>query len=282
MLSADCARRRMAPSCAPSAVSSKLMLVSAVGTVLIAILGILIGAHVSSTHAEWTALILTVETHVNRVHDELQGLFDAVCMPTKAMKLPDPASQTVGNVNVPSCSKIYEEFGPYYGNLNMLIVEAWFAKILPMLRHQASAWLLPHAALLQVHDELVNLDGRSSTMAGAIFVRQLWSSGWPSDAALMIGIHRMPRHKRGMRGRRGHAGPPVTETIIDRVKGWCNKHKLRRLFVCPYKEIQPRLMQRGFVAISADNSVADLSFGHLELAKVCEDGMLMVARPAER
>ena len=240
------------------------------------LLCVLVAMRLASHHSEWAALVQSVEEHVDRVHDELQQLFNDRCAPEPPMELPHPRSQAVGNVNVPACSDIEASVGQYYGNLHMLLVEAWLHKILPtLLTHEASAVWLPHAALLHVHDDPVFVDGSTSTLAGAIFVLQLrQASGWPSDAAMMIGIHRMPRHKRGARGR------PVAGAIVERAKSWCNERHLRRLFVCPYQELKSRLELQGFALSRAteEPATAALRFGNLALNDVCEEGTLLVAR----
>jgi hypothetical protein len=112
--------------------------------------------------------------------------------------------------------------------------------------------------------------------AGAIFVMQLsWRSSWmPSDAAMMIGIHRMPRHKQWAQSVRPKP-PPVTEELIGLVKRWSVERCLRRLFVCPYEELVNRLASQGFTS-SPLALGASLAFGHLPLADVCEDGRLMM------
>lgn len=233
---------------------------------------------------EWAALATQVERHVELVHAQIQEMFDAACEPDPPMQLPAPHSQSIGDVNVPSCAALDQTYGLYYGNLNMLLVEAWLHKILPSLRGDHVVGSADGAALLTVHSgQLASAGG--STVSGAIFVRQLSQKieslsptlDWPSDAAMMIGIHRMPRHKR--LGREMHPKPaPVTEEIVGRVKQWAAERYLRRLFVCPYQELERRLASQGF----APSHEKALSFGHLPLAEVCEDGRLMMLELAER
>eukprot|EP00966_Prymnesium_polylepis_P074417 1727179-Prymnesium_polylepis.1 len=115
-------------------------------------------------------LLARVELHIEVVHAELQQLFDRTCAPERVVRVPPPAEQEQGNINVPSCAA-FERVGlqSYYGNLNMLLVEAWQWKILPTLRAQQDSrrwWRrAPRSELLTVQS-----DGR---LAGAIFVQQL-------------------------------------------------------------------------------------------------------------
>ena len=73
----------------------------------------------------------------------------------------------------------------------------------------------------------------------------------PSDAAMMIGIHRMPRHKQLGRTMRPRP-PPVTDKLVGLVKHWCSERNLRRLFVCPYEELGDRLASHGFASSAVD------------------------------
>ena len=86
-----------------------------------------------------SALQAQVEAHVARVHGELQEMVTSLCPTDLTLDVPSPWGQQQRgeagqerNVNVPSCDKLRETgLEAYYGNLNMLLVEAWLAKILP-------------------------------------------------------------------------------------------------------------------------------------------------------
>ena len=226
---------------------------------------------------DWAALVADVEMHVEEVHGQLQLMFTDLCKPDPPVFIMPPDEQKVGDIHVPSCAALQERFGAYYGNLNMLLVEAWIHKILPTLRQLASTWVwlpvLPHVVL---RAESTSASSVGMMTAGAIFVMQLsWRSSWmPSDAAMMIGIHRMPRHKQWVHSVRPKP-PPVTEELIGLVKRWSAERRLRRLFVCPYEELINRLASQGFTS-SPLAIGASLAFGHLPLADVCEDGRLMM------
>ena len=153
-----------------------------------------------------SALQAQVEAHVALVHGELQEMVTSLCPTDPALGVPSPWEQQreeagqERNVNVPSCDKLRETgLEAYYGNLNMLLVEAWLAKILPALRRP-----LQRGKILQVPSaELITLQA-DGLLGGAIFVQQLrLPTGAAAPAAMMLGIHRLPRHKamRQMLGR---------------------------------------------------------------------------------
>ena len=82
-----------------------------------------------------------VEAHVALVHGELQEMLTSLCPTDPALHVPSPWAQQrtetglEREVNVPSCARLHETgLETYYGNLNMLLAEAWLAKILPALR----------------------------------------------------------------------------------------------------------------------------------------------------
>ena len=211
-----------------------------------------------------------MEAHIAEVHHELQALFETVCKPDSAIRVPHPSEQQRGDINVPSCEPLQRAgLSDYYGNINMVLTEAWQWKILPAVLEQRAVhwWWRPRSDLITVHapDQL--------RLAGAIFVQQLLADGAPTPAALMIGIHRMPAHK--LLGRLpGTARPAliVTDALVERVKQWSRRYHIKQLFVCPYQELGPRLQQLGFTSV-ADPS---LSFGAHPLRDLCEDGLLYV------
>ena len=152
-----------------------------------------------------------------------------------------------GDLNVPTCDALRESgLEEYYGNLNMLLVEAWLGKIEPALR--AADELRPSAvaALLRSSPaaELLTLEA-DGVLGGGIFVQQLRRGGRSAPVAMMIGIHRLPRHK-AMRRLLGRAPSVViTDAIVERVKAWCTARRVATLMVCPYQGLTERLQQLG-------------------------------------
>ena len=105
-----------------------------------------------------SALIERVEAHIRAVHAEIQELLTYAC---DGGVVPSPYQQKQGDVDVPSCAALRERgLEEYYGNVNMLLVEAWLGKILPALRAAP-----PAAELLTVRSD--------GLLAGAIFAAQL-------------------------------------------------------------------------------------------------------------
>lgn len=220
-----------------------------------------------------------VEGHVALVHDELQELLDALCPTEPALQLPSPWEQEQGNVNVPSCDRLVDTgLEAYYGNLNMLLVEAWLGKILPSLQAVESG-ARPSAELLKLQADGV--------LGGAIFVQQLRLPGPGAaagggqylalaPAAMMIGIHRLPRHK-AMRQLRGRAPEVVvTDAIVAQAKAWCAAHRIPRLLVCPYTELRDRLRPLGFAPAPVE--AGDYLFGDARVVgDLCEEAQLLEA-----
>ena len=165
-------------------------------------------------------------------------LFLDICDPERALgdMLPDYSR---AEVNVPSCEGLHASgLESYYGNLHILLSEAWEAKILASLRA-----LTRKGSASQLRAELVTVHG-DDTLAGAIFVEQLLVRGMPSRAALMIGIHRMPRHKamRQLQGRLPSLN--VTVALVEAVRAWClGEPDIDTLLVCPYGGIEGRLLE---------------------------------------
>ena len=104
-----------------------------------------------------------------------------------------------------------------------------------------------------------------------------------TDAAMMIGIHRMPRHKtmRALGQQRPRIS--VTYTIVSRVVEWCKAHRIARLVACPYDELPKRLQALGFVKfVRVPDPARSYTLGTLELrADVCEDAALHVLDVAQ-
>ena len=149
-------------------------------TVVLAAAGVhrMRGAHDAHCRAgACSALQAQVEAHVALVHRELQEMVTFLCPIEPALRVPSPWEQQHGSrslgahdVNVPSCARLRETgLEAYYGNLNMLLVEAWLGKILRALQHVEA----PKA-------ELITLDA-DGLLGGAIFVQQL---RLPTDCTL--------------------------------------------------------------------------------------------------
>ena len=219
-------------------------------------------------------LMARIESHVATVHEELQEVFTRLCAPRgdpPNARVPYPSEQEVGDVNTPTCRALQDSGAEsYYGHMNMLLVEAWLHKILRGLRLLAAselATLRPRAALLTVDDDGV--------LGGGIFVMQLLSDGALTNAAMMIGVHRMPRHKfhRAIGGQ-----PPrlsVTNALVTRAVEWSRDRGFARLMVCPYAELPPRLRALGFLP-TADPAPA-YALGTLDMREdVCEEAALHV------
>ena len=228
-----------------------------------------------------SALQAQVEAHVARVHGELQEMVTSLCPTDLTLDVPSPWGQQQRgeagqerNVNVPSCDKLRETgLEAYYGNLNMLLVEAWLAKILPGLRRP-----LQRGKILQVPKaELITLQA-DGLLGGAIFVQQLrLPTGAAAPAAMMLGIHRLPRHK-AMRQMLGRAPETVvTDALVAKVKAWCVAQRIERLVVCPYSELSARLQALGFApAVKAGPAYL---FGDVPVAgELCEEAGLFETR----
>jgi hypothetical protein len=221
-----------------------------------------------------------IDGHMERVNMELQAMFDRMCKPNPPVSLPSIATQRaqsdgLWNLNLPSCIEITTaELDPYYGNMFMLLIEAWRGKIIPTLEAMMEAPVerQPQAALLTV-----DADGMR---AGAIYVQQLHHQGQLTRTAMMIGIHRLPKHKmlkvdRAM-GTIGRSTVVVTDKVIDRVRAWGLEHRMTRLIVCPYQEIKGRVRKLGFQPV---DDLDGFTFGELALKAsksggVCEESSL--------
>ena len=187
------------------------------------------------------ALRERVVTHIGNVHGELQLLVKSLC--GSGARVPSPWEQLRGDVNVPSCAAMQEaKLEEYHGNLNMLLVEAWLGKVMPTLHkvrwYSWMPWDVPRSELITLRAD--GVDG------GAIFVQQLGLDGGAASAAMMIGIHRLPRHKamRKLAGRAPTAA--IVPGVVDKVKEWCFQRGIATLLVCPYQGMGPKLQSLGF------------------------------------
>ena len=227
----------------------------------------------AAASTSWEALAHRVATHVHTARRAAHQLFLDICDPERALgdMLPDYSR---AEVNVPSCEGLHASgLESYYGNLHILLSEAWEAKILASLRA-----LTRKGSASQLRAELVTVHG-DDTLAGAIFVEQLLVRGMPSRAALMIGIHRMPRHKamRQLQGRLPSLN--VTVALVEAVRAWClGEPDIDTLLVCPYGGIEGRLLEMGFATVPSmryhDHTLADQSL----TTDVCEESSLLEDR----
>lgn len=224
-----------------------------------------------------------VSSHIDGLVTEIKEMFIHFCQPTEAVRA---TVLSPDNVNVPSCQALADaNLETYYGNINLLVAEAWRSKILPSLEFVASQPKTfprpPRSHLLLVHETSVDND---SIVAGGIFLSQLvaWMHGEAvvTDMALMIGIHRTPKHKM-----RRHLGQRpdinVTNAIVERAQEWTTTNGLSTLFVCPLSgdggALRSRLAALGFADQEAAPRVA---LGQLDVqGDVCEASAIMAWFP---
>ena len=143
-------------------------------------------------------MLTTVTDHIHALAQETRGLFVHFCRPDPATLA--AASFTPGEVNVPSCAALRDAgLETYYGNINMLMAEAWQSKIVPALQGLQNIKLQRSPAEPDMQMVLVREPADEDAVAGGVFVSQLirWQDHQPQLArvALMIGLHRTPRHK---------------------------------------------------------------------------------------
>ena len=92
-----------------------------------------------------TTLVERVEAHIRAVHAEIQELLTYAC---DGGVVPSPYAQKQGDVDVPSCAAPRERgLEEYYGNVNMLLVEAWLGNrwqpaIITSVWHREKGWPL--------------------------------------------------------------------------------------------------------------------------------------------
>ena len=148
----------------------------------------------------WAVPTANVDAHLRSIHAELQTMLDRTC--GGEARVPSPWAQTEGDVHVPSCAALAKlGLERYYAILNMLLVEAWVGKILPALRALAAGDAGSDRDDVPADLITVRADGTAAgDLGGAIFAAELRADK-PADvsdgqkAALMLGIHRTPRHK---------------------------------------------------------------------------------------
>merc|ERR1712224_999737 len=109
-----------------------------------------------------------VVQHVKAITSEIFDMFTHFCQPSHPEKL--TADFARDEVDVPSCLALRAAgLETYYGNINLLMAEAWRGKIIPSLQTLSSRpeLLQPAAELLVVREPA---DGMA---AGAIYISQL-------------------------------------------------------------------------------------------------------------
>ena len=227
-----------------------------------------------------------VMDHLKILADEAHDMFIHFCQPSDPSKL--TATYARDEVEIPSCSALREAgLEGYYGNINMLMEEAWIAKIhtsLQFLSHQPDL-PQPAAELLLVREPADGL------LAGGIFISQLLQympDGYAvlSDVALMIGIHRTPKHKM-LRHVGRQPDVNVTQAIVQRAQQWAADKKLSALYVCPLEgdggALRARLADLGFRDEDDAPDRGHLALGNLALrGDVCEEAVLMAYRPVQQ
>ena len=237
----------------------------------------------------WVSLKERIEKHVDLMHTQAHLMFMHFCRPT------DPESHKKsfarGEVSVPSCPELRDAgMEQYYGNVNLLLAEAWSYKILDETLTRLAPLSRRPAASLQIVREPYD-----SMVAGGIFVSQLFHSrdahdngeSVLADAALMIGIHRAPRHKMIRRlGRTPDIN--VTNELVAAAQRWTIQQQLSTLLVCPLNgdggSLRARLVALGFVPEEESASpVPRFRLGEQDLRNdVCEEAKLMVFHAADQ
>ena len=248
-------------------------------------------------------LLNDVEQHMMKMSGEVIQLFVHFCKPSDVGALIRAYDRIHGKsteeVEVPSCSELREAgLEEYYGNINMLLVEAWRGKIIASLQSltKQPELPLPSAELLLVREPADDM------AAGGIFITQLIQKDADgkmalAPSALMIGIHRMPRHKMlsyvDGAGRRPAVN--VTPAIVERAQQWIVTNELRSLLVCPLAgdggALRARLVALGFREHAQDSPywgphtgrLYRYKLGTLDLAEdVCQEAGLMAWSPQEK
>jgi hypothetical protein len=231
----------------------------------------------------WSALALRVEQHVGEMQEETLAMFAFVCEVYDATKHKKTFSPN--EVQVPSCPAMVERgLERYYGNVHLLLAEAWRAKILGGLLTWLDTPTLPAPLTARPQaDLLFSREPRDGMIAGGIFAAQLLraSDGAFADAALMLGIHRAPKHKlmRHLGGRTPTVN--VTNEIVTSAQQWAADRGFAILYVCPLEgddgALRRRLTALGFRDVEDGQTVAEgYRLGKLALhEEVCEEAALM-------
>lgn len=239
-------------------------------------------------HKKWSALTRRVEVHVKEMSDEVFWLFAYTCKAFDTSKYKQRFSRN--EVQVPSCAEMKERgYERYYGNVNLLLAEAWRAKILDGLLHWLDTPELPPPLTTRPKsDILFAREPQDGMLSGSIFVSQLLqvSDGMPADAALMLGIHRGPKHKlmRHLGGRKPQLN--VTDAIVAHAQKWAEEQSFSTLYVCPLEGDDGRLRRRlealGFSSFMEEEKIRKkYRFGKMNLHdEVCEEAALMQYLPA--
>jgi hypothetical protein len=258
----------------------RLLVFAAVSTSFVA-------ADAAADAKRWSALALRVNQHVTEMSEETLAMFAFVCEVYDATKYKKTFSSN--EVNVPSCPQMVERgLERYYGNVHLLLAEAWRAKILGGLLTWLDTPTLPPPLTARPHaDLLFAREPRDGMIAGAIFAGQLLraSDGAATESALMLGIHRAPKHKlmRHLGGRTPTVN--VTNEIVTAAQQWTADKGLSTLYVCPLEgddgALRRRLAALGFRDVADQQAVArGFRLGKLALhEEVCEEAALMAYQP---
>lgn len=235
----------------------------------------------------WNSLSLAIVKHLKQVTQEIDFLFKHFCQPamphhdTPLERNFEPRFEQ-DNVRVPSCAALRDAgLERYYGNINLLMAEAWRSKVIDQMRslvHHHSKPLVDLLLVREPADEMV---------AGGIFVSQLMRDDKPASAALMIGIHRMPKHKMLRVTSRGYGMQPqvnVTDAIVTKAKEWLSANGLGPLVVCTLEgddgQLRRRLVAHGFRNATEADGLKDYKFGRKDLLEdVCEEAVPMAFDP---
>ena len=106
-----------------------------------------------------------------------------------------------------------------------------------------------------------------------------------SQVALMIGLHRMPRHKSLRHQHRRSPEVNVTPAVVREAQAWVRKRRLKALLVCPLSgdggALRQRLQSLDFQDRNMAAERAQYTLGlRLDLrSEVCEEAPLLVWLP---
>lgn len=235
------------------------------------------------------ALTRAVIAHTDALAHEIRDLFVEFCRPTEAVQAIKFIPGEVPTLQLKSCATLRDAgLEVYYGNVNMVMAEAWHGKIIPALRSYA---VLPEPQ--RPASELLIVRESAHAPAGGIFVTQLRDARGERQLqiALMIGLHRMPRHKAMRHLSRETPSVVVTQEVVHLAQRWAVEQELPALYVCPLSgdggALRKRLAALGFRdrrrSDPYDHLLEHATMGELSLlAHVCEDAELMAWHSAAR
>ena len=173
----------------------------------------------------------------------------------------------------------------------MLMAEAWQSKIVPALQGLQNIKLQRSSSPAEPDMQmvLVREPADEDAVAGGVFVSQLirWQDHQPQLArvALMIGLHRTPRHK-SLRHLGLRPTVNVTPAVVGQAQEWATSQRLSALLVCPLSgdggALRHRLKALGFrdAGSVVDDDLRGHTLGHLDLhTSICEEAALMAWYP---